>query len=96
MHYARNNSLCEYGDRHFEHNRSRLKLGLLYFRFKKGLKKLHGLSTEKIQLKYARCIKYAFEAPVNKHSVIFTFFDVDGTETNVRPLRPSGKEAGVF
>ena len=56
----------------------------------------HGFSVEKVQTKYVRCTQDAFEARVNRHLGIFTFLDVDGSETNVRPLRPSGKVAGII
>ena len=51
-------------------------------------------STENVQIKYVRCTKDAFKARLNRHSGIFTFLDVDGSETNVLPLRPFWKEVG--
>ena len=68
--------------------------------FQKGLPGLnrglkYGFSIEKVQTKYVRCTKNAFEARVNRHLGTLTFLDVDGSETNLRPLRPSGKVAGI-
>ena len=56
----------------------------------------HDFSTEKVQKRYVKCTKDVFDACVNRTLGIFTFLDVECSETNVRPLQPSVKKAGII